>query len=380
MRERISRVALLVRCLFSSLFFGRATRAPQSPSVVIVVLTGKLGDVVCCTPVLRALRARLPQARIIAAGGGVLRAVLTDSGLVDEYLDLESRGALARIKACRAEAAVVTGPSFTATALLYLAGISLVVAPTVVGGHSPSETRPYKLLRRFITTFPYRMGEYAPRERLRALEPLGIFSDDIKKQLGFSEAADKKMSRFLTDHGIDIKKDFVVGISASAGNKIKEWPEERFAEVADYLIEKHHAKVVLTGGQGDARKVEGVLKHIKNPSAVINAQGQCTLDELKALVSKLGLFVSADTGPIYIAEAFNVPTVDVIGPIDEKEQPPRGRIHRNVVPPNRARPELFVLNARFYDTKEALRQLMSITVSAVTNEIDVLLRDLDSQR
>ena len=34
------------------------------------------------------------------------------------------------------------------------------------------------------------------------------------------------------------------------------------------------------------------------------------------------LFISVDTGPIYIAEAFNVPTVDIVGPVDENVQPP----------------------------------------------------------
>ena len=56
----------------------------------------------------------------------------------------------------------------------------------------------------------------------------------------------------------------------------------------------------------------------------VNTDGLFSLDELKALIQRLSLFISVDTGPIYIAEAFDVPTIDIIGPMDENEQPPRG--------------------------------------------------------
>lgn len=373
--KRIYRLSLLARCLVASLFFGKATRAQSGLSAVIVVLTGKLGDIVCCTPVLRALRAHAPHARIIVAGAKVLPALLKDSGLADDYLDLEERGVLARIREHNADAAIVLGPSFTSAALLYLSGIPLVVAPKVEGGYSPSETRLYKMLKKLITTFPYRMGEYAPRERLKALEPLGIFSDDTKKHLGFSETADTTAKQFFADNGIDLKRDFIVGISPSAGNKVKEWPEERFAEVADYLAEKYSAKVIITGSATDKEKIERVIGLLKPETKAVEASS-FTIDELKAFISKLKLFISVDTGPIYIAEAFGISTIDITGPIDEREQPPRGLLHRNVVPPHRSHPELFVLNAKEHNRGEALRQVNSITVSAVLHEIDLLIADM----
>lgn len=374
--DRINRLTLLARSLARGIFFGAANKAPSNVSRIIVVPTGKLGDVVCATPVLRAIRINLPAAHIIVAGTPKLhRPLLSHSGLVDEYLDLEEAGAITRIKACHADAAIVTGPSYKSTALLYLAEIPLVVAAKVEGGFSPSETRPYKILQKFIRTFPYRMGEYAPRERLRALEPLGIISSDTTKHLGFSEASGKKANKFFADNSIDKEEDFVVGISPSAGHKIKEWPEERFAEVADYLMAKYQAKIIIIGGSGDKEKVKKTKGHLKSAKKVLEII-DWNIDELKSLISRLHLFISVDTGPIYIAEAFNVPTIDITGPIDENEQPPRGLIHRSVVPSRRAGPELFVLNARRYNMEEAKRQVESISVFLVEREIDLLINDL----
>lgn len=363
---------MLARCLCRALARGRAVRAPRESKVLIAVLTGKLGDIVCGTPILRALRAKFPHARLIAAGGRVLRPLLADSGLADECLDIDDITE-AQLRSFRADAAVLTGPSFAAAAKLYLAGIPLVTAPRVVDGYSPFETWPYRILKRLIATYPYRMGHYAPRERLRCLEPLGIISEDTTKKLGYSDAAAERVERFFAESGIG-SAEFVVGVSATAGNKIKEWPEERFAQVIDRLAAEG-ARAVLIGGPADKERVDRVMKHLQDPARVVNAQGRFDIDELKALVARFSLFIAVDTGPIYVAEAFGVPTLDIVGPMDENEQPPRGRYHRTVVP-RRTRPELRVLNARVYDATEAARQTLSITAAEVSAEALALMRDI----
>lgn len=372
--EKLYRLQLLVRCILRFVCFGKANKIRKDLSKIIIVPSGKLGDVVCCSPVFLALRANLPNTKIIVAGNTKLhKPLLSDSGLVDDYINLEEKGALKKIKKLKADVALITGPSFVPTAFLYLAGISLVIAPKVIGGFSPNETRPYKILQKFIKTFEYEIGKYAPKERLKSIEPLGIFTNNTKKHLGFSKIADKKIEQFFANNKIDLKKDFVVGISPSAGNKIKEWPEERFAEIVDYLIERYKARVILESN--DKQKVLNVFKNIKNQDKVINTQGKFNIDELKAFVSKLNLFISVDTGPIYIAEAFGVPTIDIVGPMDEKEQPPIGKFHRVVVP-KRNKPELHIMNARAYNKKEARRQVFSINVFDVKKEIDEMIKDL----
>src|SRR4051812_22971092 len=68
LHSRFTRLLLILRVLAASRTRGRANTVPKEVKVVIAVLSGKLGDIVCSTPVLRALRAHLPSTRIIAAG------------------------------------------------------------------------------------------------------------------------------------------------------------------------------------------------------------------------------------------------------------------------------------------------------------------------
>ena len=79
---------------------------------------------------------------------------------------------------------------------------------------------------------------------------------------------------------------------------------------------------------------------------------------------------------MYIAEAFGVPTVDIIGPIDEREQPPTGEMHKIVKLESRASPELFVMNASIYDKNEARRQVELISVNMVKEKTDEIIADM----
>jgi ADP-heptose:LPS heptosyltransferase len=105
---------------------------------------------------------------------------------------------------------------------------------------------------------------------------------------------------------------------------------------------------------------------------VIDSSGT-SLDELKAVIARMDVFIAVDSGPIYIAYAFDVPTVDIIGAVDENEQPPLSSSNLQVIAPNRGRPQLRVMDARSYDTKEARRQIDEITVEMAFQVLERLI-------
>ena len=369
---------LLVRCIVRALVHGATNRAPSNISKIIVVPTGKLGDVVCATPVFAAIRKQMPKVHIIVAGNSKMHhSLLSDSGLVDEYLDFEEERVLECIKSCHADVAMVTGPSYEPAALLYLAGVPLVVAARVVGGISPSETRPYKILKHFIKTFPYRLGAYAPRERLRALESIGIFSDDTTKHLGFSEEAEKKARELISKISGSYK--YLIGMSAGAGNKEKQCDPKNFATVANYLIKGRDAHIMIFGGKNEIPESSTFMSAIDDQSKITNTTCIST-EDLKARISKLDVFISVNTGPIYIAEAFDVSTVDLIGPVSPWDQPPQGKIHKMVFAPGNPKPLLYVLDTRNHDVKEAQRIAQSTRLEDVIAAVEEALQEVDKRR
>ena len=349
MKKEIIRLKIFFFAIFFFFFHKLKHQSPRIVKNIVIIQLAKLGDMVCTTPMFRAVKNKYPDCHLTVMGNNVNGELLRYNKDVDEYLVWDNEGFQSNIDSIKKrnfDFGCVTSPNFEGLAALFLAKVPFVTAPRIENGWSPYETRSYRFLRKLFVAVPHRMHSYAPLEYLRLLEPINIYTNDTAKHLGFSDVASEQAKRFFVANGIDVDSDFVVGISPTAGNKIKEWPVERFAQVADYLVEKYNAKVVVVGGAGDLTKTQEMISFLDKKTTIANAAGVFDLDGLKAFISKLSMLVCVDTGPIYIAEAFNISTVDITGPIDEKEQPPRGLLHRNVVPPERIGPELFVLNAR----------------------------------
>jgi heptosyltransferase II len=338
---------------------------------------------VCTTPMFRAIKEQYPACQVWVMGNAINKELLAGHPDVDNYIIYEHRKDIGQLvneaRSWQIDAACITAPEARPLTFLYLASIPLIVAPRIKNGRSPYETPLYKILSRLAVTAPHHMGSYAPREYLRLLEPLGIKTGNTAKRVTYSPTAQKKVREFFAKDGLRPEKDFLVGISPGAGNKIKTWPAERFARVAEYIQKNYGAKIIVLGGARDAEETAGMFAALSPASPVTNAVGAFSIDELKAAVAKLNLFIAVDTGPIYIAEAFGVPTIDIVGPIDEREQPPISEKHRVVVAPRQA-PALYVMNARVYDAAEARRQTEEITVEMVTAEFDRLAAALGRKK
>jgi len=216
------------------------------------------------------------------------------------------------------------------------------------------------------------MQSYAAREYLKLLEPIGILSGDTKKYAFHSEEAEKKMAE-MASRFRRTENSRLVGISPGAGNKIKQWGGKKFAAVARYLIDEKDATVVILGGKDDRADVEEMKRTLGQTPSCLDAAEKLDIDELKALISKLDLFISVDTGPIYIAESFGIPTIDIVGPVDEREQPPMGEKHLIVKNRGGRPPQLFVMNGRVYDAIEAKKQIDDIEPERVIDAINQLM-------
>jgi ADP-heptose:LPS heptosyltransferase len=318
---------------------------------------------------------KYPDCKLTVVGNPINKEVVSGNKDIDEYVVYESPKKLFKIlKQNKYDFVCMTSPDFLSTAFSFLAKVKTICVPFIENGYSPYENIYYKLVRKLVATAPHKMGEYAPREYLRLLELINIFSEDTKKHLFFSEESLSNVEKYLNEQGIT-ESDIVVCISPSAGNKIKNWPADRFSQVADYLYEKHKAKIVIIGSGRDKEEVGDMIGYLSKETKVYSTLEMFSVGELKVLISKMNLFIGVDTGPVYIAEAFGTPTIDIVGPMDENEQPPVGEKNRVVVSPNRDKPELHIMNARVYNKKEAIKQTLDIEVEMVIKEIDILLKN-----
>ena len=121
----------------------------------------------------------------------------------------------------------------------------------------------------------------------------------------------------------------LVGIHVSGGRAIKQWPVERFAEIGRRLISETDALVVLTGSAADRPLVDRLADLLPAPR-VIDVAGDPDLLSTAALLQRLDLLLTADTGPMHLASAVGTPVVAIFGPSDPVRYAPRGARDRVV--------------------------------------------------
>lgn len=104
----------------------------------------------------------------------------------------------------------------------------------------------------------------------------------------------------------------LVAIHPSGGRMIKQWPVERWREVARRLQESLGATIAVTGGASDVGLARALGEGLPRP--VIDLAGRLSVAETMAVIGALDLFLSPDTGPMHMACAMGTPSVAVFGP------------------------------------------------------------------
>ena len=366
MIKNIKLLAIFIFAILARLFTSKTKRPIKK---IVIIQMAKMGDMVCTTPLFKAVKEKYPECELIVVGNKVNGELLENDIYIDKYIVFDGiRNVVNKLKSERIDYGATAGPGFVNLAVLFLSFIPQISTPRITNGISPYEDIWYKALRLFCVTVDHKMRHYTPREYLRLLLPINISSDDTRKNLFFSEIAEKNIESDLSNMKI-MKGDFFVCIAPGAGNKIKQWPSRNFSEVAEYIRDKYGKKILVIGSGKDKNEVDELFLNLKNKENVFNLSSKLNLDELKALISMAGLFISVDTGPIYIAEAFNVSTINIIGPVDENEQSPKGEGHITIVP-KRERAEIFVMDTVNYDESECIKQSESIKIEEVKEAID----------
>ena len=355
------------------LYFVKYFNGSKNSNVFLVIHTAKMGDMICATPVFRSIKNNLPNMKLIVAGNALNKELLEGNNDIDEYVvwpdgDSEKKDLINKL---HPKYALLISPNFDSLYSLLSSCVYKISAPFIKCGFSPYESLAYKILLTLVNRKPHHMNSYAPREYLRLLEPFGIFSTETKKYLFHTKEADKFTDSLISESGAG-PNSVLIGIVIDVGNPIKTWSTENFVKVSRHIKNKYkNSLLFLISGKANT---EGVVVFKKLADFdFVDLSGRLSLDELKSFISKLDLLIGVDTGPMYIAEAYCTPLVDIIGPVSEKEQPPIQDFSRLVYLKDRKSPEVHIMNARSYNYEEARRQIEQISPEMVIYACEELL-------
>lgn len=146
--------------------------------------------------------------------------------------------------------------------------------------------------------------------KLLIASTLGTEADDTKQEFYISTEDREFINDWLLDSGIGDSRT-IIAMQPGAFVPTRQWKSEGFVEVAKKSYQKYKAQIILTGGSND--NVVYKIKDELNDIEPILAIG-FPLGRLGALLERVQLFISNDTGPFHIADALNIPFVVIFGP------------------------------------------------------------------
>jgi ADP-heptose:LPS heptosyltransferase len=143
------------------------------------------------------------------------------------------------------------------------------------------------------------------------LEEIGGKKTKKELEIYLGEEEESNAGRILKGCGFsDVR--LLVGVNPGADWPSKRWGAGNFAEVINGLSEGMPINVVITGGGNDEGIAKELAELLKVESCVL--AGKTTLKTLAAILKRVDLFITNDTGPMHIAIAVKTPVVAVVGP------------------------------------------------------------------
>jgi ADP-heptose:LPS heptosyltransferase len=276
---------------------------------ILVVRVGKAGDMVMITPALRALL-RLhprhefhlltsPDGRRVLRGfdARITRVFICPTGILNEIL--HHRRIVRELKAESYEHVFVFEGDLRYHNLIGLTGA------------------PASLLRRDPSL------HYSECCLSLVRHPMGLPAQDTWIELPVTDEGRNRSTAYLREHGIG-DNDVVVGFHATSSSNSagffrgrkrrlhRTWPAACFARLAGLLHEHAaakglHLRILMDVLPNEIRLVEPIVRMSAGRVSVVSAPPD--FERYKAVLQRMALLVTPDTGPMHIAAAVGTPVV-----------------------------------------------------------------------
>ena len=281
---------------------------------ILLVRTDRIGDVLLTTPAIEAVRRKFPMAHIAVMVRPYAKDIVDGNPYIDEVIIYDKYGedksiiasyALARrLQEKNFDVAVIFHPTNRTHIIAYLAGI-----PRRIG---------------YDRNFPFLLTEKVHHAKqsgkmheidyaIDMLKPLGITDVGQKKlYMPIKRKSENSVNSLFVAEGINTNDKIVVfHPGASCNSKI--WPTDRFAEVANRLIQDFNVKVIIVGGENE--KDVSCAKMMKDTmlSHAVSFAGKLSISELASCLKRACVFISNDSGPVHIASAVETPVIAIFG-------------------------------------------------------------------
>jgi ADP-heptose:LPS heptosyltransferase len=272
---------------------------------ILVIRNDRFGEFLLNIPAIKALKQRFPASRIVLAVDPYVEPLAKAVPYVDEVVPWKSgkHGIFDTIAFSRKlkrygfDMAFVMNPSKDSNLALFMAKI-----PERFGYARKWDF----LLTKTIKDRKAGEEKHEVEYNLDLVALVGAATDDKSISLNIPKTgfANPGMERISIPGLSDGKKP--IAIHPWTSDEVKQWPVERFRELALRIAKELGREVVIVGaGTGLGKSEQFNYLHDK----ISNMTGKTTLPELAQVLKESALLISCDSGPVHLAACVQTPVI-----------------------------------------------------------------------
>lgn len=290
---------------------GLLHRLAEAPRKVAVLRASRIGDFLCATPALRSLRRALPHAEISLITLPLLRDIAVRLSYVDRFIPFpgfpgiaeqmfEPRRSLEFLRRMQEErfdlAIQMQGTGVHSNPFI------LLMAPRAAAGFLRAGDPPGLL----DAALPLPQSGHEA-ERMLAL-PLFLGAPAEPLRIDFPLSRDDREAATRLLDGLERP---LIGIHPVARDPARRWPLERFYEAGMEMRPRRGGTLVVIADGEHARETALLCERFGPPCLDLSAA--VSLPVLGAVIERLSVLVTNDSGPAHIAYALGTPAVTLVG-------------------------------------------------------------------
>ena len=280
---------------------------------ILVIRGGAIGDFILTLPAIAALRQQFPQSYLEVLGYPHIIQLAISAGLVDHARSIESR-ALAGFFGRDVELAEDLRDYFSEFDLI----LSYLYDPDRIFRTNVARCSPAQFI-----PGPHRPDEqdklHATKVYLKPLERLAIFDADPVPRLPIKPA----------DVSLGLSNE--LALHPGSGSGVKNWPERRWADLVQKLIDSTRFNLLLVGGEAEGERLQRLAAAL--PPARTRVAQSLPLSQLAARLSRCVGFVGHDSGISHLAAAVDLSGLILWGQTAEEIWRPMSSRMRILRPP-----------------------------------------------
>lgn len=291
---------------------------------IAFIRTDRLGETLLTIPAVVALRRALPHSTITFLVHPAVAEVFDGHPALNGVVRVASdrtvpwwRQALhvaRQLRPLRCDIAIVANPTKTLHAAVWLAGI-----PSRVGWN-----RKWGCLLTHRVVDDKALGERHEVEyNLDLIRALGMsVAPAPTPWLPVGDQAERRISQLFGQAGVPDSSQ-LLAVHPWTSNPRKQWPVDRFRALMQRLVQRADLTIVVIGARDEQVQTAGLVEACRGTGRVLNLAGRCSLRDLAALLKRVRVLVSNDSGPMHVAVAVGTPVVALFGTAEAGSHPTR---------------------------------------------------------